>query len=89
MIELICIEPNPPKELQHLGRYECLDTRVTKEGEAQARVLSRAGGTPQVPHQLWWPVDFFQQVEPANREQLRAGMARIDAALAELQKLVG
>lgn len=90
MIELICIEPNPPKELQHLGRYESLDVRVTKEGEAQVRVLSGAAGTPQVPHHLWWPTDLFDQVKPAVRNaELRQRLDQIEVALAELRKLVG
>lgn len=89
MIDLICIEPNPPKELQHLGRYESLDVRVTKEGEAQVRVLSAHPRTPQVPHHLWWPTDLFDKVPAMSKEELRHRLDQIEVALAELRKLVG
>lgn len=87
MIELVCIEPSSPKELRHMGRYECLDSRITSEGEAQVRVLSGEAATPQVPHQLWWPLDLFEIApSPIDTKELRKDMASIDAALAELEK---
>lgn len=90
MIALICIEPNPPKELQHLGRYESLDVRVTKEGESQVRVLSGAAGTPQVPHYLWWPTDLFEPAPPKlNEKEYRESVDLCDVAIAEVEKQVG
>lgn len=87
MIVLICTKPNPPAELKHGGRYECLGVRVTSEGEGQTCVISGEPGTPQVSHLLWWPQDLFE-IAPSriDTKEVRQDMARIDAALAELQK---